>query len=44
MRIGLYSAIARSNITALRKDPAYPGAGCSDARLRAFRQPGLTSQ
>jgi SAM-dependent methyltransferase len=38
MRIGLYSSIARSNLTALRSDPAYPGAGCDDARLRAFRQ------
>jgi SAM-dependent methyltransferase len=37
MRIGLYSAIARSNLTALRSDPQYPGAGCDDAQLRAFR-------
>ena len=38
MRIGLYSSIARNNLTALRSDPAYPGAGCDDAQLRAFRQ------
>ncbi len=38
MRIALYSAIARRNFTALRNDPAYPGAGCDDAQLRAFRQ------
>jgi SAM-dependent methyltransferase len=44
MRIGLHSAIARSNITALRKDPAYPGAGCSDAQLRAFRHLLLLGQ
>jgi ubiquinone/menaquinone biosynthesis C-methylase UbiE len=37
MRISLYSAIARSNLTALHSDLAYPGAGCSDAQLRAFR-------
>jgi SAM-dependent methyltransferase len=37
MRIGLYSSIARSNLTALRSDPAYPGPGCDDAQLRAFR-------
>jgi hypothetical protein len=34
----------RSNITALRKDPTYPGAGCSDAQLRAFRHLLLTDQ
>src|SRR5215470_8742633 len=37
MRIGLYSAIARRNLTALRSDRAYPGAGCDDGALRAFR-------
>jgi ubiquinone/menaquinone biosynthesis C-methylase UbiE len=42
MRVGLYSAIARSNLTALRNDPACPGAGCSDAQLRAFRHLLLT--
>jgi SAM-dependent methyltransferase len=38
MRIALYSAAARSNLTALRGDPAYPGPGCGEAELRAFRQ------
>jgi SAM-dependent methyltransferase len=38
MRLGLYSAIARRNLTALRSDPAYPGPGCDDKALRAFRQ------
>jgi SAM-dependent methyltransferase len=44
MRIGLYSAIARRNLTALRSDPAYPGPSCDDAALRAFRQTLLTRQ
>ena len=38
MRIGLYSAIARRNLTALRSERAYPGPGCDDRALRAFRQ------
>jgi hypothetical protein len=38
MFLGLYSAIARRGLRALRDHPAYPGAGCSDAALRAFRQ------
>lgn len=38
MTIGLYSARARRNLMALRSDPAYPGPGCDDAQLRAFRQ------
>lgn len=38
MMIGLYSARARRNLTALRSDPAYPGPGCDDAQLRSFRQ------
>jgi len=38
MFLGLYSAIARRSLTALRGDPAYPGPGCSDDALRAFRQ------
>jgi SAM-dependent methyltransferase len=38
MRIALYSAIARKNLTALRGDPAYPGAGCDDSQLRSFRR------
>jgi SAM-dependent methyltransferase len=36
--VGLYSILARSEITALRKDPASPGAGCSDAEARQYRQ------
>jgi SAM-dependent methyltransferase len=38
MLIGLYSAIARRSLQTLRDDPAYPGPGCSDEALRAFRQ------
>jgi SAM-dependent methyltransferase len=38
MLIGLYSAAARRVITELRADPAFPGAGCDDRRLRQFRQ------
>jgi SAM-dependent methyltransferase len=38
MFLGLYSAMARQCLTALRRDPAWPGPGCSDAALRAFRQ------
>ena len=37
MFVGLYSAIARGNLRALRSDPAYPGPGCSDDALRGFR-------
>jgi ubiquinone/menaquinone biosynthesis C-methylase UbiE/tetratricopeptide (TPR) repeat protein len=37
MRIALYSATARAELTALRSDPAYPGAGCDDQHLRTFR-------
>jgi SAM-dependent methyltransferase len=37
MFVGLYSAIARRSVQALRDDPAYPGPGCSDEALRAFR-------
>ena len=38
MFVGLYSAVARRNLRALRGDPAYPGPGCSDDALRTFRQ------
>ncbi|HEY1243868.1 MAG TPA: methyltransferase domain-containing protein [Hyphomicrobiaceae bacterium] len=38
MFLGLYSATARQGLAALRRDPAWPGPGCSDAALRAFRQ------
>ena len=44
MRLGLYSAIARRNLTALRSDPAYPGPDCDDTALRAFRQIVLARQ
>jgi hypothetical protein len=38
MLMGLYSAVARRDLAALRSDPAYPGAGCHDAALLAFRR------
>ena len=38
MFLGLYSAIARRSLAALRGDPAYPGPGCSGDALRAFRR------
>jgi SAM-dependent methyltransferase len=38
MLVGLYSATARRELTALRADPAYPGPGCEDAALRDFRR------
>lgn len=38
MLVGLYSAVARRSLMALRSDPGYPGPGCSDEALRAFRQ------
>lgn len=38
MLLGLYSATARRDLTALRGDPAYPGPGCPDAALRDFRR------
>ncbi|MBO0741208.1 MAG: methyltransferase domain-containing protein [Hyphomicrobiaceae bacterium] len=44
MRIGLYSAIARRNLTALRNDRDYPGPGCDDQALRTFRQSLLMRQ
>jgi SAM-dependent methyltransferase len=44
MRIGLYSAVARRNLTALQSDRAYPGPGCDDQALRAFRQNLLVRQ
>lgn len=36
--LGLYSALARQEITALRNDPAYPGPECDDAAARRFRK------
>jgi SAM-dependent methyltransferase len=38
IRIGVYSALARSDLMALRRDAAYPGAGCGKDALRAFRE------
>jgi SAM-dependent methyltransferase len=38
MFLGLYSAVARRNLAALRSEEGYPGPGCSAAALRAFRQ------
>jgi SAM-dependent methyltransferase len=38
MFVGLYSAIARRNLSTLRRDPAYPGPGCSDQALSVFRK------
>jgi SAM-dependent methyltransferase len=35
--LGLYSAISRRNITALRAQPDYPRPGCSDTAARAYR-------
>jgi SAM-dependent methyltransferase/tetratricopeptide (TPR) repeat protein len=42
MLIGLYSAVARRDVAALRDDPAYPGPGCNDAALRTFRRDLMT--
>ena len=30
MFLGLYSAVSRRNLAALRSDPDYPGPGCTD--------------
>ena len=38
MLLGLYSAVSRRNLTALRMGPAYPGPDCDNDALRAFRQ------
>jgi SAM-dependent methyltransferase len=38
MFVGLYSASARRNLATLRRDPAYPGPGCTDEALKAFRK------
>lgn len=42
MFIGLYSAVSRKNLKALRDDPEYPGPGCDDAAARAFRHTLMT--
>lgn len=38
MYIGLYSALSRRNILALRAQPDYPGPGCGDTAARQFRR------
>jgi SAM-dependent methyltransferase len=38
MYVGIYSAIARKGLRALREDASFPGVGCSDDQARAFRQ------
>jgi SAM-dependent methyltransferase len=38
MYIGLYSAISREGLRALRREPGYPGPGCSDDAARAYRR------
>jgi ubiquinone/menaquinone biosynthesis C-methylase UbiE len=42
--VGLYSATARTEITALRRDPASPGPGCSNTEARHYRQRLLLSE
>lgn len=37
MYIGIYSAVSRANILALRSEPDYPGPGCDDRAARAWR-------
>jgi SAM-dependent methyltransferase len=37
MLIGLYSRMARRNLPLLRQEAAYPGAACSEAELRTYR-------
>ncbi len=38
MYIGLYSAVSRSGLKALRNEPEYPASGCSDAAARRYRR------
>jgi SAM-dependent methyltransferase len=38
MFLGLYSAVARRGLAALRAEEVWPGPGCSHAALRSFRQ------
>ena len=38
MLVGLYSALARRDLETLRGEAAFPGAGCDDDALRAYRQ------
>ncbi|MCL4764695.1 MAG: methyltransferase domain-containing protein [Hyphomicrobiaceae bacterium] len=37
MYVGLYSAVSRANLRALREDPDYPGPDCDDDAARAYR-------
>jgi SAM-dependent methyltransferase len=37
MYIGLYSALSRANLEALRAEPSYPGPGCTDDAARNYR-------
>ncbi|MDX2157150.1 MAG: methyltransferase domain-containing protein [Hyphomicrobiaceae bacterium] len=37
MLVGLYSAVARRDLDVLRETPGYPGPGCDDDALRAWR-------
>lgn len=38
MMLGLYSPVSRKVLSQLRQEPAFPGAGCTDAAARAYRQ------
>ena len=38
MYIGLYSAVSRANLSALRTEPGYPGPGCSNDAARKYRR------
>ncbi|MEQ1613106.1 MAG: methyltransferase domain-containing protein [Hyphomicrobiaceae bacterium] len=38
MYIGLYSAVSRQNLCALRAESTYPGPGCDTARARDYRR------
>jgi SAM-dependent methyltransferase len=37
MLTGLYSAVSRRTITALRNEPDFPGPGCTDGEARRYR-------
>ena len=38
MYVGLYSAVSRQNLRALRAEPGYPGPGCDNAKARKYRR------
>lgn len=44
MYVGLYSAVSRRNIAALRQAPDTPKPGCSDGEARAFRAALMTHE